>query len=196
MAESLAMPPSWQASLLSSHTLLAPLFQHRSKQVTVGSFGWHENSFLRPQISFIFRGRSVMVTMSCSPPTLSMTSCCPPGHWWQRSYWGSQLSLWMPWISEPLLWTSFLLFSYSVCFLYFPLLFLLFCVSWDEFCFLSSYRGNWHQLCCLVWLIRLVISDAHFPAQLGVCLVQLSGCLLQIWVGRSEPECCLVQFGD
>ena len=51
--------------LLSSHTLLVPLTQHRSNQVTIGSFGWHEKSFLRPQISFIFRDRLVMVTMSC-----------------------------------------------------------------------------------------------------------------------------------
>lgn len=71
MAESLAMPPSWRASLLSSHTLLAPLSQHRSNQVTIGSFGWREKSFLRPRISFVFRDQSVMTTMSCSPPTLS-----------------------------------------------------------------------------------------------------------------------------
>ena len=71
MAESLAMPPSWRASLLSSHTLLAPLSQHQGNQVTIGSFGWREKSFLRPEISFIFRDRSVIVTMSCSPPTIS-----------------------------------------------------------------------------------------------------------------------------
>ena len=71
VAESLAMPPSWRSPLLSSHTLLAPLSQHGSNQATIGSFGRREKSFLRPRISFIFRDRSVMVMMSCSPPALS-----------------------------------------------------------------------------------------------------------------------------
>ena len=71
VAESLAVSPSWRASLLSSHTLLAPLSQHQSNQVTIVSFGWREKSFLRPQISFIFRDRSVMAMMSCSPSILS-----------------------------------------------------------------------------------------------------------------------------
>jgi len=71
VAESLAMPPSWRASLLSSHTLLDPLSQCQNNQETIGSFGWREKSFLRPRTSFIFRDRSVMVMMSCSPPTLS-----------------------------------------------------------------------------------------------------------------------------
>ena len=71
MAESLVMPPGWRASLLSSHTLLAPLSQHQSNQVTIGSFGWRVKSFLRPQISFIFKDLSVMVMMSRSPSALS-----------------------------------------------------------------------------------------------------------------------------
>ena len=71
MAESLVMPPGWRASLLSSHTLLDPLSHCQNNQETIGSFGWREKSFLRPRTSFIFRDRSVMVMMSCSPPTLS-----------------------------------------------------------------------------------------------------------------------------
>jgi len=71
MTGSLAMLPSWWAFLLSSDILLAPVSQHRSNQVIIGSLGWCEKSFLRPWISFIFRDWLVLVMMSCSPPALS-----------------------------------------------------------------------------------------------------------------------------
>lgn len=57
IVESQAMLPSWQASLKSRSTPLAPLSQQRSNEVTIVLFGCCINSFLEPWISVIFRGR-------------------------------------------------------------------------------------------------------------------------------------------
>jgi len=68
-----------------------------------------------------------MVTMSCSPPTLSglLVTLLDIGDCNLIEGSSPGLRGWFPWILELLLWTSFLLFSYSICFLYFLLL--LFC---------------------------------------------------------------------
>lgn len=66
MAESLVMLCSWWASLLSSNTLLAPLSQHCSNQVTTGSFGYGEKSFLKTWITVVTQPLSWVVTVTMS----------------------------------------------------------------------------------------------------------------------------------
>ena len=59
-------------SILSRDTLLVPLSQHQSNQVTTASYWCCIKSFLEPWISVIFWGRQIVVTVTSS----SLSSPC------------------------------------------------------------------------------------------------------------------------
>lgn len=172
IAESLAMLASWQSSLLSTNTLLAPLSQPQSNKVTMGSFGCREKSFLESQISVIFRGQIVIVTMSSSPSSSSilvftvaflgisdnglveglssMSSSSPSSSY--RGNWH---------------WYWYLL-----------------CLFW-----LLSFSALDQLGVCLVQLVRCLVHIRGCLIGIGGCHVWIWGCL--IWIGRG-----LVQIGD
>jgi len=149
------MPPSWQASLLSSNTPLAPLSQHRSNQVTI----WVAWKVFSQTLNFIHFQRSISNGNNFSPPTLSglfdallgigdhsLTEGRSPG------LRGGSPRSWS--CSSGTLSSSSLTVSASSTFSSSSF----FCSKWVEIHFPSSYRGNWHRFWCLLWLIRLVSS--------------------------------------